>query len=718
MSADPIAVELVDGVATLVLDVPGESVNTLSTEVGAALERTLDALEHDGAVKALVIASGKADGFVAGAKLEMIQAVRSAAEATALSRAAQAGFDRLERFGKPVVAAIHGACLGGGLELAMACHYRVAADLPRTALGLPEVMVGLLPGGGGTQRLPRLVGLPAALDLILTGRSLKARKALALGLVDEVAPAPLLREVARERALGLALGPRPWRRPHRAPAGPLGRARRALLEGNPLGRAAIFWKARQALLHKTHGHYPAPLAALEVVRHGQARGFQQGLLLEAQRFGELAVTDESRRLVEIFFAQTALKKDSGVADPAVQARPVARVGVLGGGLMGSGIAAVSLKAGLTVRLREKDAAACARAQAAVAGWLYGEVRRRRLDRLERLATARLFTTTTGWEGLEGVEVCLEAVFEDLALKQEVLRAFEAINPRGIFATNTSSIPIGEIAAAARRPEAVVGMHYFSPVQKMPLLEVIASERTAPEVVATAVALGKRQGKTVILAADRPGFWVNRILGPYVNEAAWLLAEGAAVEAIDAAMVGWGFPVGPVALLDEVGIDVGAKVAAILHAGFGDRMKPPDALAGLVKAGRLGRKAGKGFYAYDGRAKRVDEAVYDLLPGGRTRHSPPAEAIAGRLSLALLNEAARALSEGVVRGPRDGDVGAVFGIGFPPFRGGPFRALDAMGAAAAVDALRRLRDLHGERFAPAPALEEAARSGRRFYPAVP
>jgi len=710
----PITVAVADGVATVLIDLPGESVNTLSLEVGAALTAALDGLEHDVAVKAVVIASGKADGFVAGARLEMIQAARTAAEATALSERAQAGFDRLERFGKPVVAAIHGACLGGGLELAMACHYRVAADLPRTALGLPEVMVGLLPGGGGTQRLPRLVGLPAALDLILTGRSLKARRALALGLVDEVAPAPLLREVARERALGLATGARPWQRPHRPAAGLVERVRRAALEGNPLGQALVYRQARAALLEKTHGHYPAPERALEVVRHGLTNGFQPGQVLEAQRFGELAVTGVSRRLVEIFFAQTALKKDSGVADPAVKARPVERVGVLGGGLMGSGIAAVTLQAGLPVRLRERDDAACAKAQATLAAWLDGQVRRRRLDKLERHATARLLTTTTGWEGLESVDVCLEAVFEDLDLKRQVLRAFEAVNPRGLFATNTSSIPIGEIAAAARRPEAVVGMHYFSPVQRMPLLEVIASERTSPEAIATAVALGKRQGKTVILAADRPGFWVNRILGPYVNEAAWLLAEGAAVEAIDRAMVGWGFPVGPVALLDEVGIDVGAKVAAILHAGFGERMRPPEALAGLVEAGRLGRKAGKGFYAYDGKRKRVDETVYDLLPGGRARRSPPDGAIAERLSLALMNEAARALAEGVVRGPRDGDVGAVFGIGFPPFRGGPFRALDAMGAAAAVEALRRLRDAHGERFEPAAALVEAAGTGRRYH----
>ncbi len=613
------------GVATLLLDVPGESVNTLSAEVGDELDALLTRLEGDAAVKAVVIASGKKEGFVAGAKIEMIRAVASAAEAEALSRKAQAGFDRLAAFPKPVVAAIHGACLGGGLELALACHYRVAAADPKTTLGLPEVQLGLLPGAGGTQRLPRLIGIAAALDLILAGKSVKAKKALKLGLVDEAVPPPLLRQVAVARAAGLAGGALARGGGHQA--GGVERVQQLLLEENPAGRAVLFSMARKQLLKKTRGHYPAPERALEAVRRGYEKGLAAGLACEARAFGELAVSEVSRRLVEIFFATTALKKDTGVDDPAVKARPVARVGVLGGGLMGSGIAYVTVNAGLPVRLREKDDAAGARALAAVGGILDQRVKRRSIDRLERLATARLLTTTTGWDGLAGVDVLVEAVFEDLALKREMLAAFQAVNPAGIFASNTSSIPIADIAAGARRPEAVIGMHYFSPVHKMPLLEIIPSAATAPEVIATAVALGKRQGKTVIRVGDAPGFYVNRILGPYMAEAAWLLAEGAAIEELDAALTGWGFPVGPIALLDEVGIDVGEKVGKILHAGFGDRMKPPDALRGVVAAGRLGRKNGKGFYRYDGKRKQVDESVYELLPGGRARRPIPRAAMA-------------------------------------------------------------------------------------------
>ncbi len=701
------------GVATLLLDVPGESVNTLSAEVGDELDALLGRLERDAAVKALVIASGKRDGFVAGAKIEMIRAVGSAAAAEALSRKAQAGFDRLAAFPKPVVAAIHGACLGGGLELALACHYRVAASDPKTSLGLPEVQLGLLPGAGGTQRLPRLIGIAAALDLILAGKSVKARKALKLGLVDEAVPPPLLRQVAADRAAKLASGA--LRRGEGHQAGGVERVQQLLLEENGAGRAVLFSMARKKLLEKTRGQYPAPERALEAIRHGYEQGMPAGLALEARAFGELAVSDVSRRLVEIFFATTALKKDTGVDDPAVKARPVERVGVLGGGLMGSGIAYVTVNAGLPVRLREKDAAAGARALAAVGGILDERVKRRAMDRLERLATARLLTTTTGWDGLGAVDVLVEAVFEDLALKREMLAAFEAVNPRGIFATNTSSIPIADISRGARRPEAVIGMHYFSPVHKMPLLEIIPSAATAPEVIATAVALGKRQGKTVIRVGDAPGFYVNRVLGPYMAEGAWLLAEGAAIEDLDAALTAFGFPVGPIALLDEVGIDVGEKVGRILHAGFGDRMKAPDALAAVVKAGRLGRKNGQGFYRYeDGKRRGVDETVYGLLPGRGSRRVPRDE-IAERMALALCNEAARALGDGVVRSARDADVGAVFGIGFPPFRGGPLRALDAMGAKAAVAALGRLRDRHGARFEPAPLLLEQARTGGRFHP---
>jgi 3-hydroxyacyl-CoA dehydrogenase/enoyl-CoA hydratase/3-hydroxybutyryl-CoA epimerase len=312
-------------------------------------------------------------------------------------------------------------------------------------------------------------------------------------------------------------------------------------------------------------------------------------------------------------------------------------------------------------------------------------------------------------------VLIEAVFEDLALKQEMVRAFEAVNTRGIFASNTSSIPISRIAEASYRPERVLGMHYFSPVQKMPLLEIIVTSKTEPVATATAVALGKKQGKTVIVVNDGPGFYTSRIIAPYMNEAAELLVEGASVEDVDGALVDFGMPVGPVTLLDEVGIDVGVKVGKVLHQAFGERMAPPKALEKVIADGRLGRKSRKGFYTYgEGKKKSVDESVYDLLPGGRARKPVERSEIVERLTLQMINEAIRCLGEGILRSPRDGDVGAVFGLGFPPFRGGPFRHADAIGPKALLDRMERLRQRFGDRFEPAPLLVEHARTGKPFH----
>jgi len=705
-------IEREGGVATLFLDDPGERVNTVHPALMLEFVTLLDLLERDASVRAVVLASGKPDGFVAGAKIELMQGVTTAAEAEKLARDGQAVFDRVERFPKPIVAAIHGPALGGGCEWALACRWRVASDDPRTQIGQPEVQLGLIPGGGGTQRLPRLVGVRAALDVILAGKSLKARKAAKIGLVDEAVPAPILLRVARERALALANGK--LRRQPRRPRGTADRVAAFALDENALGRELVFRQARKVTLAKTKGHYPAPLAALDAVEHGMRHGMAKGLAYEAKRFGELSVSPVARRLMEIFFATTALKKENGTGDPSVKARPVERVGVLGGGLMGSGIAYVTVNAGIPVRVREKDDAAAGRALGAVRGILDERVKRRSIDRLERGEKMRLLTATTDWSGFAALDVVVEAVFEDLALKQEMVRAFEGVNERGIFASNTSSIPIGKIAEAARRPEAVVGMHYFSPVHKMPLLEIIAAPRTSKETIATAVALGKRQGKTVIVVGDGPGFYTSRILGPYMNEAAHLLGEGAAIDALDHALVSFGFPVGPITLLDEVGIDVGEKVGKILHGAFGARMEPPGSLHEVTAAGRLGRKNGKGFYTYGEKEKRVDESVYDLLPGGRARKPFDPAALQDRVVLQMVNEAIRCLGEGILRSPRDGDVGAVFGLGFPPFLGGPFRWADAMGTKALLEKMETLRARHGERFEPAPLLLEHGRTGRPFH----
>ena len=702
-----------DGVGIVRIDVPGESVNTLRGNFAAELDSVLDAVAAEPGISAVVLASGKPDGFVAGADIKQLMVAKSAAEVTALSQSGQRSLNRLAELGKPVVAAIHGACLGGGLELALACHARVASTDEKTKLGLPEVQLGLLPALGGTQRLPRLVGTQAALDLILTGKQLDGKRAQRLGLVDEVVPPSILLEVAVKLALSRTAGP---------PASKPGAKRKAfgeaLLVKNPLGRMLFFDQAKKQTLKKTHGNYPAAERILEVVRLGLSRGFEAGLGAEAAAFGELAMSAEAHELMGIFFAQNELKKDRGVSEPNVEARKVKRVAVLGAGLMGAGVAYVTaVNAKLPVRLKDRDEKSVGRGVAHLHELFVERAKTRRMSSFERDREAARVTPTTTYDGFDGIDVVIEAVFEDLALKRQVLGDVLANGSKNlIFASNTSSLPIGKIAEGSVAPDRVLGMHYFSPVQKMPLLEIITTAQTAPWVVATAVDLGKRQGKTVIVVRDGAGFYTSRILGPYMNEASFLLAEGVPVEVLDQALVRWGFPVGPVTLLDEVGIDVGAKVGKILHEAFGERMAPPPSVERLLEDQRLGKKNGRGFYDYSAKKKGkrpVDASVYGVL-GVEPKSELSAGEISERCVLQFVNEAAHCLGEGILRSPRDGDIGAVFGLGFPPFRGGPFHYMDAVGATELVRRLENQARVHGVRFEPAPVLVEHAKSGKKFH----
>jgi len=701
-----------DGVAVITMDVPDESVNTLRASFGQEFSAVFADLDADASVKAVVFTSAK-DDFVVGADVKMLEACTTASEAAELSRNGQRSMDRIAGFRVPVVAAIHGGCFGGGLEIALACHGRVASSDKRTKLGLPECQLGLLPGAGGTQRLPRLLDIQSALDLLLTGKQVPAKKAKKLGLVDEIVPRAILLEVACARALKLATGP----------TGPSKRDLKdemqewALTE-NPLGRKVVFDQARKALLKKTHGNYPAQERILEVVKTGLEDGFEAGLAAEAEAFGELVLSPQAAQLMHIFFSTTEMKKDTGVDDPNVEARPLERIGMLGAGLMGAGIAYVTAdRAKINVRLKDRDAEGVGRGLKYARGVIDKRVKRRRINKLQRDQVMTRISGAVDFAGFEHIPLVVEAVFEDLALKHRVLKDVEDAGPEDvIFASNTSSIPITKIAEGSRHPETVIGMHYFSPVEKMPLLEIIVTEKTADWVTATCVELGKKQGKTVIVVNDGVGFYTSRILGPLMNEAAYLLNEGVRIEDIDSALVDWGFPVGPITLLDEVGIDVADKVGHIVHAHFGDRMSPPPGFEKLIADGRHGRKNKKGFYLYGAGkkgAKKVDESVYGVL-GITPNKQLPKDEIAQRCALQFLNEAMLCFGEGILRSPRDGDIGAIFGLGFPPFRGGPFRYVDTVGAKEIVRRMQRFRDRLGNRFAPAPVLVDMAKSGKTFY----
>lgn len=702
-----------DGVAIIRMDVPGETMNTLQDGFVDDAARVFDEIDRASDVRAVVFTSGKPDSFIAGADVRMLGNVRTAHDARELSRAGQRGLDRIEAFRLPVVAAIHGPALGGGLEIALACHARVATDDKKTKLGLPEVQLGLLPGAGGTQRLPRLVGVQAALDLMLTGKQLDGRRALKLGLVDEVVPAPILLEAACELGLQLADAKGDRKKKRKA------KLTETWLSETALGRKVLFDQARKQLLAKTRGNYPAAERILDVVKVGLVKGMAEGLEAEAQAFGDLVVSPGAAQLIGIFQATNELKKDTGVSDPNVLARPVTKVGMLGAGLMGAGIAYITSAIAKTpVRLKDRDDKGLAQGIKYAAGIVEEGYKKRRLSSNDRDVILSRITPTLDYAGFRDAQVVIEAVFEDVALKHSMIRDIEEQgHPEAIFASNTSSIPITRLAAAAKHPERVIGMHYFSPVHKMPLLEIIVTEKTAPWVTATCVALGKKQGKTVIVVNDGVGFYTSRILAPYMNEAAYLLAEGVAVEKLDGALMDWGYPVGPITLLDEVGIDVGEKVGKIMLEAFGDRMVPPPGMEKLVADERFGRKNERGFYRYDdkkkGAKKRVDQSVYAVL-GVEPNSTLPDHEIAERCALAMVNEAALCFGEGILRSARDGDIGAIFGLGFPPFRGGPFRYVDTLGALEVVRRLERYEKQHGRRFTPAPVLVEMAQRGTTFY----
>ncbi len=703
-----ISTELVDDVLVVTIDKPDDTVNTLTESLVGEFEGVFARVNDDLLIKGMVLISGKPDTFIAGADIDQFLTFRVAADAERVSRLGQDLLSRLDKLRVPVVAAIHGACLGGGLEVTLACRYRICTDHPRTTLALPEVQLGVIPGMGGTQRLPRLVGLQAGLDMILTGRSIRAKRALQIGLVDEMVHPAILREIAIDRARALA---NKTLRPARAS---VRGAMSLVLEHNPIGRRLVFKKARESVREKTHGHYPAPLAALEAVQTGYARGMKEGLSEEARRFGEMAMTDVSRQLVFLFFASNALKKDTGATAP-VAPRDVQKLAVLGAGFMGAGIASVAVQQGTMVRLKDTDTARIGKGLAAVRSVLQERLIRKQITRLQLDDMMTLVGGTTNYSGFATADLVIEAVFEDLALKHRVLEEVEpAIDPMAVYASNTSTIPITRIADVARYPERVLGMHFFSPVHKMPLLEVIVTPMTSPEATVTAVSYGKRLGKTVIVVNDGPGFYTTRTLSAYMNEAGRLLDEGASIEAIDNGLVDFGFPVGPITLLDEVGIDVGGKVGLVLSEAFGARMAPSEAMRNVIGAGRTGRKGGSGFYHYDsnGQKGRVDETIYPLIGG--ERREVPADEIVERCVLAMVNEAALCLQEGILRSARDGDVGAVFGIGFPPFRGGPFRYVDSVGADRIVERLEDLNARFPQRFAPADLLVELGRGRRSFY----
>ncbi|MGD2114741.1 MAG: 3-hydroxyacyl-CoA dehydrogenase NAD-binding domain-containing protein [Acidobacteriota bacterium] len=694
-----------DGLATLTFDAPDRRVNVFDRRVLDELDRTVDALAERDDVAILVLVSGKETNFIAGADVDLIAGVTDPLEAEAGARFGQRVFASWEALPFPTVAAIRGTTMGGGTELALASTYRVVSDWDGTKIGLPEVKLGILPGWGGCTRLPRLVGIEAALDTILTGRNLRPKKALRMGLADAMVPdaafLDCVRDFARER-----IGTK------RSGGGGFD-LKELLLEKNPLGRKLLFDQATKQTVSRTGGNYPAPLRAIEVVRTGVEEGLQAGFNAEARALGELATSRESKCLIHVFRLMEGAKKLEGAE--GAEARAVKTVGVLGAGVMGGGIAQLAAAEDLPVRMKDIAEPALASGMEHAAKVFRKRVKKRRLTDERMRRKMNLVRPTLDYTGFERVDLVIEAVVEDLGIKQKVFAEVAGhVSDETVLASNTSSLSIDRIGERTPHRERVVGMHFFNPVDKMPLVEVIAGEHTAPWAVETVFQLSKRLGKTPVVVKDGPGFLVNRLLVFTLAEALWLLDEGHRIEDLDRVMKGWGMPMGPIALTDEVGIDVAVKVAHILHDAFGDRLPLPAWLDRVVEDERLGKKNGRGFYRYDkGERGDPDKSVYKLLGLKPKIDDPDPALLIDRMALPMVDEAARCLDEGIVRSPEELDLAMIFGTGFPPFRGGLCKYADDRGLDEIVETLDRLAGEVHERYRPSEALQRAAETGG-FY----
>lgn len=703
-----LSTEKQDDILVVTLDQPGEKVNKLTEELIGEFQDLLENTDPD-SIEGIILVSGKKNNFIAGADVEMLKNKEAPQGIEELSQRGNQLLLKLEHYPKPVVAAVHGSCLGGGLEVAMACNYRVASEHSDTVLGQPEVKLGLLPGGGGTQRLPRLIGIQNALKYMLTGKNIYPRKAYKMGLVDELTHKDAVVTAAKAAVSKLNSG-KFEREDKRSLA-------HQLMEGMSPLRKIIYSQARKRAKANSRGNYPAPEKIIACVEEGMENGMQAGLKLESENFGKLAATPESKALVNLFFAMQNAKKNPK-ADQAVK---VQKIGVLGAGLMGSGIAEVSVNNGYRVLLKDQSFEQASKGKKSIWENLESKRKKHIISSFERDRISSLVTPAETYEGFGNTDLVIEAVFEDLDLKQSILEEVEeATSGNCIFASNTSSLPIHKIAEKADRPDQVVGMHYFSPVPKMPLVEIIVTEQTAEWVEATAREVGIQQGKHVIVVNDGPGFYTTRILAPFMNEALMLLEEGISIKELDHHMKEFGFPVGPAALFDEVGIDVAAHITEVLNDLFSQRgVSPSTKPTELFEEGYKGKKNKKGFYNYEekeGKTRKTEpnEEIYRYF-GGSGRKSMDEETVQQRMTLTMVNEAAWCLQEEILTNPTDGDLGAVLGLGFPPFLGGPFRYIDREGADTIVQRLQKYEEEHGPRFTPADILKEYARESKKFHP---
>ncbi len=701
-------------VAVVEFDLVGEKVNKFSTPVMTRLKEVLEDLKKS-SYKAVIFKSNKPKIFIAGADIEEIKSMTTKEQFEAAVKGGQEIMNMVEDLPMPTMAAINGACMGGGCEFIMSCDYRIASEDPSTKIGLPEIQLGILPGFGGTQRMPRIIGLQAALDIILAGKAVNAKKAQKIGLVDKVVHPNLLEEQAMKWAKEIIAGGSKKRRKKFAPQGLVNK----VLEG--VGRGVVYKKAREGVMKATKGFYPAPLEALAVIEktHGMSDR-EAGMRIEREGFCKLGVTDISKNLISVFYLTEMVKKQSGVTGVQVKPKEVKALGILGAGTMGGGIAYVAADKGIQVRMKDLSSDALGKGLKHASDLWMKLLKRKSIDKYQFQQKMDMVSVSTDYSGFKNLDVVVEAIVEDMGIKQKVIgECAGQMRSDAIIVTNTSSLSVTEMSKGHPRPEYFAGMHFFNPVNKMPLVEVIRGEKTSDETIATIFELTKRMGKMPVVVKDGPGFLVNRLLLPYMAEAAFLMQEGMSIEVVDKAYVKeFGMPMGPFELMDEVGLDVCIKVLKIFKKAFGDRIELAPLMEQLGSTGRLGKKNGKGFYQYsaDGKRGDVDQSVYAALGLGTATNPYDSKECIERGVFAMINECSLALLEDhIVETPHEVDLAMIMGTGFPPFRGGLLRYADSIGTQYVADQLATYAaSRKAARLKPATPLTNLAKGNSKFY----
>lgn len=704
-----------NGIAELKFNLPGEKVNTFTVAVLEEMEKELSKLATNTSIKALKITSGKENSFIAGANLHSFEpAFKDPSLTEPILKTGHRVFKKISSLPFPTIAIVHGTCLGGGLECALSCTYRIVTDHPKTQLGLPEVNLGIMPGWGGTQRAPRLLGLSSALSLILSGSPVNGIKAYKMHLADAILPYEFLQEKSEEFIAAVLTHEGKKKVEAR-------RKERSLLtwflDKTPPGGYLVFNNAKKSVLEKTKGHYPAPLIALDVIEKTHRKPLEEGLQEEVSTFlhhlkDGFAL---SKELIHLFFTQEALKKETG-APPGTPIKTIKTAGVLGAGIMGAGIGWLLADRGHMTRLKDISWDFLATGLTSIKSLFDKGVKNKKLSLSEADRRYNLVSGTIDFSGFSHADLVIEAATENLELKKKLFQETEAnVKEDAILATNTSSLTVASMADALKHPERLVGMHFFNPVPKMPLVEVVAGPKSSPSAVASIVQLCKNLGKTPIVVKDCHGFLVNRIFMMGANESFLLMEEGYSCDAIDEAMLQFGMPMGARSLSDEVGIDVIQKVSHIFEKAYGERMHPAKLLDLLVEKGFIGKKKGIGFYTYKGSKKTLNESVEPLIASfklGKT--GGPKDDILPRFLFSMINEAARCLEEKVVENPAYLDLALVMGIGFPPFQGGLLRYADRIGSENVLKKLNELHARFGMRFEPAKLIKEKAAAKASFY----